>query len=693
MDFVKFKNAVAKQFAEMAKNPLYRTVATSSGNDLSQRISLDKDALWDTYLNSFPAGTNPMYRERTEYDCNCCRQFVRTVGNVVSIVDGKLVSIWDVDTGDANFQVVADALSAYVKGNPIQNVFLHTERSAGTNKTFEELTEGVKTWDHFFVNIPAGKNGERNFVVSAADIGTKLSEFTSTHDVMLRGLTELDMDSIDTVLELISQNSLYRGEEHKYAVTEFRKLKKEFDAIADADKDAFVWSNVSTVNGAVSRIRNTSIGSLLVDLSAGVDLEDAVKMFETKVAGPNYKRPTALVSKKMVEDAKKKIEAMGLTSALERRYANISDITINNILFADRSAKKAMTGDVFDTIANDGPKTKKKMDRIEEVSIEKFISDILPTASSVEVMVENNQAGNFVSLIAPVDPSAGNMFKWGNNFSWSYNGDMADSIKERVKQAGGNVTGDLCCRLAWFNYDDLDLHMIEPDGYEIYFGNRSTISKCGGQLDVDMNAGSGKTREAVENIFYRSRSTMKEGVYKLFVRNFTKRESIDVGFEVEMDFCGDVYKFAHPNAVRDSSNVTVVEFKYSKTKGIEIIKSLPSTSTFRSTNIWGIETLTFQKVNVIMMSPNYWDEQGVGNKHYFFMLDGCVNDGVARGFYNEFLKQELNAHRKVIEIVGSKMKTEKSNEQLSGVGFSSTQRNSITCRVTGNFVRTIKVVF
>lgn len=49
-----------------------------------------------------------------------------------------------------------------------------------------------------------------------------------------------------------------------------------------------------------------------------------------------------------------------------------------------------------------------------------------------------------------------------NNFSWAYTGGITDSIKERVKQAGGNVDGELRISLSWFNFDDLDLHVIEP---------------------------------------------------------------------------------------------------------------------------------------------------------------------------------------------------------------------------------------
>lgn len=138
--------------------------------------------------------------------------------------------------------------------------------------------------------------------------------------------------------------------------------------------------------------------------------------------------------------------------------------------------------------------------------------------------------------------------------------------------------------------------------------------------------------------------------------------------------------------------LVVAEITYSKSKGIQIRELIPSTSN-SSIGIWNIDTNKFHKVNVMMMSPNYWDEQGIGNKHYFFMLDDCKNPEPVRGFFNEYLNSELTPHRKVFEVLADKMKTPYQEHQLSGLGFSSTMRNSVIVKVDGTFSRTLKVNF
>lgn len=75
---------------------------------------------------------------------------------------------------------------------------------------------------------------------------------------------------------------------------------------------------------------------------------------------------------------------------------------------------------------------------------------------------------------------------------------------------------------------------------------------------------------------------------------------------------------------------------------------------------------------MVMFSPNYWDEQKeIGNKHYFFILEGCKNQTQPRGFFNEFLNEKLMKQKRVFEALGSRMRVEPSDNQLSGLGFSS----------------------
>ena len=675
MEFLHFKNAVAAQFEQMKSHPLYRT-------------NTDKDTIWNMYLDSYPEGTNVMFRQRREHDCNTCKQFIRNVGNVVAIVNGKLVSIWDCQIDDPTFQTVASALSAYVKSQPIADVFFHFEATAGVNKNFQQILDQTITWNHFHVNIP------RQYVKHGADIPSALAGPRNDNALFQRGLKTLTLDAIDTVIELIGQNSLYRGEEHKRTVTEFRKLKVAYDALKDdQSRDVFCWERIKTAPGSVIGIRNTVIGTLLVDLSEQVDLEQAVRSFESKVAPSNYKRSKAVVTPKMIENARQEIEALGLTSALQRRFCTMSDINVNNVLFVDRNTKNAVEqDDVFGQLATAASgKSTKKLANVEQVTIDRFLSDVVPKATMIEVLFDNTHANNMVSLIAPADPSANNMFKWGNRFSWSYAGEFADSIKERVKAAGGSVEGDLCCRLAWSNYDDLDFHMKEPDGNEICFRNKRS-NRTGGQLDVDMNAGSGTTREPVENIFYSDRKKMIGGTYSLYVHNFNLRESRDVGFTVQVEFDGEVYEFHHPKAIGRHERIHVCDVEYDKsTQRFTITAKLHHQK--QTKQVWGIDTQTFHRVKAIMHSPNHWDGEGVGNKHVMFLIEGCANDGSARGFFNEFLKEDLMPHRKVLEMVGAKLPVAPAADQLSGLGFSTTQKHEVMCRVHGSFTRTIKVVF
>jgi hypothetical protein len=106
-------------------------------------------------------------------------------------------------------------------------------------------------------------------------------------------------------------------------------------------------------------------------------------------------------------------------------------------------------------------------------------------------------------------------------------------------------TGDVQVTLRWNKTADLDLHVFDPDGEEIYFGNPSSSS--GGRLDVDANGDrdsedqcTNTTSSPVENIFWPTGGAPKGG-YVVQVDYFSEcYEEGTTSFTLEVRVDGDV---------------------------------------------------------------------------------------------------------------------------------------------------------
>lgn len=678
MEFKQFKKELKKNFKGLVQ-----------AVDHLFEVEVDKDVMWDLYLDSFPEGTNKVFRERREFDCSACRNFIRNMGNVVVIKDNQVHTIWDFQVESTTFQPVLDALSRFIKGHAVTDVWVNKFKKIGTDSNLEQVGAQIYDWQHLHVELP-----DKFVTLSSSSEAEIRGGLRDTRNVFFRSLIEISEESVMTVLDLISQNSLYKGAEWKAVLTQFLTYKRAFRSLGTMEeRENYAWEQSVKVGAAMGRIRNHSIGTLLVNISEGMDLDTAVKKYEQIVAPANYKRPKAIFTKKMLEEAQKTIQELGLMDELGRRYARLEDITVNNVLFSNKLAAKRMAGNVFEEMMSEVAVNPKKFARVEEISIEAFLANVLPTAQELELYLENKHASNMVSLIAPENNTGNTLFKWNNAFSWAYSGNITDSsMKENVKSAGGKVDGVLRFSIQWndeeYDGNDLDAHCFEPNGNRIYFGSK--VSRfTGGKLDVDIIHPRQGT-PAVENITWASKARMQPGKYRFVVNNYNNRGG-RTGFKAEVEFDGQVFAFDYTQPLRDGENVEVAEVYFDGTN-FTITEKLPSSVS--SKDVWGLKTNQFIPVSVAMFSPNYWDEQqGIGHKHYFFMLKDCVNPENPNGFYNEFLKADLLPHKRVFEALGSKMAVKQVEDQLSGVGFSSTKRNEVLIKVKGQTERVVKVKF
>ncbi len=83
-----------------------------------------------------------------------------------------------------------------------------------------------------------------------------------------------------------------------------------------------------------------------------------------------------------------------------------------------------------------------------------------------------------------------------------------EQIEVSTVEAG---TGVLQISCSWDQKNDVDLHLIEPNGKKIYYGN--SVSENGGKLDVDSNAACDIDNINNENITYDENAVVEIGTY------------------------------------------------------------------------------------------------------------------------------------------------------------------------------------
>lgn len=381
MEFKNFKKDVEAAFNNMIAENLF--VA-----------NVDKDLLWMGYLLSFEDETI-----RQDHNCNACKSFIRHYGKVVAIDPQtyKVKTFWD-DVRTPGYEKTAQALAKLVKAAGIGDVFIQdVNEFHGCDHNVQLLPDGTtRTWTHLYVTIP--NNFKFNKRVHGFDSAAGYrGDVRARAGVFERSISELKLEAVETVIELIEGNNLYRGAEFLKSLKEFRRTLVAAHTLSPEVRTNYCWLNFKS---PIAKIRNTAMGTLLIDLSNGVDLERAVKAYENIMAPANYKRPTAIITKKQIESAQKKVEELGLTDALPRRHAHVEDISVNDVLFVNRDTRAKMKGGMFDMLSETSTVNPKEFTKAQEVSADAFVKNILPGAKEVSILVENRHIPNFVTLTA-----------------------------------------------------------------------------------------------------------------------------------------------------------------------------------------------------------------------------------------------------------------------------------------------------
>jgi hypothetical protein len=97
-------------------------------------------------------------------------------------------------------------------------------------------------------------------------------------------------------------------------------------------------------------------------------------------------------------------------------------------------------------------------------------------------------------------------------------------------------TGEIQTNVTWDTPADVDLHLIDPSGKEIYYASRN--SPTGGQLDLDSNAGCGTDGPRAENIFWGDGIVVPHGEYILRVDYWSSCGTPSTNYTVTLNLRG-----------------------------------------------------------------------------------------------------------------------------------------------------------
>jgi hypothetical protein len=696
------------------------------------RVNLTGQQIWDLYLDSFPKEHNPIFRDpnSSTKNCNHCKNFIRRYGNIVAIdKDYSITTMFDIEA-DEEYANTVKILSNAIKAAKITEVFFETYDELNSlpyetcRKTNNEFQLGVASNPKRYTKEEAEKYGvvkpnevrtfhhmhlslDKMFVdMSGGSVESIMGNFRDAKNVFQRAMETISLDTLRLVEDLINQGSLLDGTTHIFKIAEIIPLKEQYDNLSKKQRDNWCW--VKSFKLPFAKFRNELIGVLCAELSEGEELNKAVLNWNKRVDPANYMKAVAPITKKQIEDAKKFVEENDYVDSFNRRFATIEDIKVSEILHTNVGKGEIKKVSIFDGVKSTSTRHKRsEFDGVEEVSIEKFMKDILPSCSSIEAFLTNNQEGNMVSMTTSASEDSKPIFKWDNNYSWTFNGNLAgkSQLAEMVEAKGGRTDGVFRFTHSWNelepNQSLMDLHVFMPGckipssgggpsvtGRRVGWNQRNDYAS-GGIQDVDYTQAAPKGYIPVENITFPTLSKMPEGVYTCKVHNWSFRSTGGKG-KAEIAFQGQSFQYVYP-ATKHHEWITVAEVTLKAGK-FSIEHKLPLVGE-TSKEIYGLESNQFHKVNLVCVSPNHWGKNNVGNKHYFFMLEGAKPQVPVRSFHNENLLPELAAHRKVLEVLGAKSQIEPVEKQLSGLGYNATVHDELIVKVQGTHKRMLKIKF
>jgi hypothetical protein len=373
---------------------LLDSVSATFGASPGPLFTTNAADLFDLYLNNLPD-------EQGVHTCTACRKFVESFGDLVTIgEDGRAVSaIWRAEGAPPFYRASIKAIQSEVQRARVTGPFLSSEPRYGMPKT--------GAWTHFSATPPKSAIFKHGLLSPGQAMAAKREDFRT----VAAALADFTPPMLTEALRLLESESLARSERFVSPVRWMLDLHTARAAARDSRiRDNILWRAIASAPEGYCHPRASVVGSLLEDIAAGLDFAEVKRRFDAKLHPLQYQRPQAAPAAGAIAAAEKMVEALGIATSLERRFARLDEIEA--IWRPLRIEQKDQGGGVFSHLTPKGNAPAPGSLDMPAVTMtwEKFRRTILPSATAIEALVPSH--GNFIAMTTAAHADAPPILKW-----------------------------------------------------------------------------------------------------------------------------------------------------------------------------------------------------------------------------------------------------------------------------------------
>lgn len=348
--------------------------------------------LWTLYLEGF---TDPQIKQ--SINCNCCRDFIRKFGGLCYVNDtGKVVSaLWEPELVEEPYKTAVGALKKRVEElSPISRFWALVEPWGKAN------TGG---WHHYALPMveeftdtaPKGRIGDEKAKVEY--LKTALKDFT--------------LKNCEAAMHVLASGGLNQSK--KFAP----QIQFLIDLHRSIEKHGKYHNQVVKAAGfappGFATPRTNMVGTLIEWVREGRSGHYITREWNSRVRPEVFGRPVAAPTAGNIVAGEKLIEKMGLTNSLKRRLASFDEIKAFAHWVKPEAPVDEKAGGVFGHLkAKDEAKPQTIEMPAEGISLNEFLTKIVPKAKSISVYMPNAAGIPWSGFCTAVDEEAPPILNW-----------------------------------------------------------------------------------------------------------------------------------------------------------------------------------------------------------------------------------------------------------------------------------------